>query len=87
MANYGFIPEEHKKLVITMLDRGQTPADVENATRINVRTVQRVRRLWLSTRQVVKRIYQNERLALLRSVRSAIFGCFVAQTKAHNAKI
>jgi hypothetical protein len=42
MGNYRFIPEEQKKLVITMLDRGQTPADVENVTGINVRTVQHV---------------------------------------------
>ncbi|KAF8801315.1 hypothetical protein BYT27DRAFT_7198399 [Phlegmacium glaucopus] len=39
MGNYRFIPEEQKKLVITMLDRGLTPADVENATGIKVRTV------------------------------------------------
>ena len=53
MGNYRFIPEEQKKLVITMLDRGQTPADIENATGISARTVQRVRRLWLSTGRVI----------------------------------
>ncbi|KAF8803173.1 hypothetical protein BYT27DRAFT_7186882, partial [Phlegmacium glaucopus] len=54
MGNYRFIPEEQKKLVITMLDRGLTPADVENATGIKVRTVQHVQRLWLSMGQVIK---------------------------------
>jgi hypothetical protein len=36
--NYRFIKgeREQKKLVITMLDRGQTPADIENAMGINV---------------------------------------------------
>ena len=47
MGHYRIIPEEQKKLVITMLDRlgGRTPADTENlnATGLNVphlRTVQ-----------------------------------------------
>ena len=53
MGNYRFIPEEQKKLVITMLDRGQIPADIENATGIGARTVQRVRRLWLSIGRVI----------------------------------
>ena len=55
IGNYRFIPEAQKKLIITMLDRGQTSADVEHATEISVCTVQRVQRLWLSTGQVIQR--------------------------------
>ena len=54
MGNYRFIPEEQKKLVITMLGRGQTSANIENATGISVRTVNHLRRLWLSKGQVVQ---------------------------------
>ena len=38
MGNYRFIWEEQKKLVVTMLERGQTPANIENATGIKVHT-------------------------------------------------
>jgi hypothetical protein len=42
---YRFIPEERKKLAVTMLHRAAR--NIENANGINVRTVQCVRRLWL----------------------------------------
>ena len=64
MGNYRFILEEQKKLVVTMLDRGQTPADIENATGIKVRTVQRLRRLWLSSGRVIKATKRRTRTRL-----------------------
>jgi hypothetical protein len=74
MGNYRFIPEEQKKLVITMLDRGQTPADVENATGINVRTVQRVRRLWLSTGRVTNLPLEEGHKRILTSLEVSVSG-------------
>ena len=68
MGNYRFIPEEQKKLVITMLDRGQTPANIENATGISARTVQCVRRLWLSTGRVIKQPLEEGRRRILTSL-------------------
>jgi len=72
MSNYRFIPEDQKKLVITMLDRGQTPADVELATGISVRTVQRVRRLWLSTGWVIQHPLEAGRPRLLTSLEVSV---------------
>ena len=40
MSNYRFILEEQKKLVITRLEEGRTPVDIET---INVHTIQCVR--------------------------------------------
>ena len=68
MGNYRFIPEEQKKLIITMLDRGQTPANIKNATGISAHTVQRVRRLWLSTGQVIKQPLEEGRQRILTSL-------------------
>lgn len=72
MGNYRFIPEAQKKLIITMLDRGQTPADVEHATGISVRTVQRVWRLWLSTGRVIQRPLEAGRQRILTSLEVSV---------------
>lgn len=71
-GHYRFISEEQKRLVITMLDRGQTPANIENATGISVRTVQRVRRLWLSTGRVAKHPLEKGRGRILTSLEVSV---------------
>ena len=55
-----------------MLDRGQTPANIENATGISVRTVQRVRRLWLSTGRGAKHPLEKGRGRILTSLEVSV---------------
>jgi hypothetical protein len=78
MGHYRFIPEQQKSLIITMLDRGQTPVAVENATGINVRTIQQVRKLWLSTGRVTKRPLEEGRQQILTSLKVSVSDYFLA---------
>ena len=62
-----------------MLDRGQTPAQIENATGISVRTVQRVRKLWLSTGRVVRRPLEKGRRRILTSLEVSVRVAWVSE--------
>ena len=77
VGNYRFISEEQKRLVITMLDRGQTPTSIENATGISACTVRRVRWLWLSTGRVIKSPLEKGRQRILTLLEVSVSDYFL----------
>ena len=59
-----------------MLGRGQT---IENATKISVRNVQRVRKLWLSTGRVVRCPLEKGRQRILTSLEVSVRVAWVSE--------
>ena len=68
MANFRFIPEPQKRLIIIMLEQGKSPKEISLATRFSMNTVYRVRKLWSSTGSVVKRAVERGRPRTLTSL-------------------
>ncbi len=74
MANYQFIPSEQKQLLVVMLCKGLSPKEISGATGVSVRTIQRVRRLWLDTGKVVKPALEMGRPRVLSSLEVNVRG-------------
>lgn len=53
-GNFRYIPEEQKKLVLTMSLRGMPTKDIASATGITARTIRRLLSRWKSTGETVK---------------------------------
>jgi hypothetical protein len=67
-GNFRYIPEEKKKLILTMSLRGMKTKEIEDATGITSRTIRRVTNLWKLTGEVVKRPLERGRPRILTSI-------------------
>ena len=82
-GNFRYIPEEQKKLVLTMSLRGMKNREIEAATGIKTRTIRRLISLWKSTGQVVKHPLETGRPRELTSLEVSVRLCyhhFVSET-------
>ena len=68
VGKFRYIPEEQKKLVITMCLSGMRTKEIENAIGIKSRTIRRLTRLWKSTGEVVKHPLEGGRPRILTSM-------------------
>ena len=68
MANFRYISEEQKRLVLIMYLRGTHPKDIKVTTGISIRTIQRLKKSWLLTGQVVKKTLEPGRPRTLTSL-------------------
>jgi hypothetical protein len=75
-GNFRYIPEEQKKLVLTMSLRGMNNKEIEIATGIKTRTIRRLISLWKSTGQVVKCPAERGRPQGLTSLEVAVCLCY-----------
>jgi hypothetical protein len=72
-GNFHYIPEEQKKLILTMSLRGMSNHGIEIATGIKTRTIRRLIKLWKLTGQVVKHPLEGGRPRALTSQVSVCF--------------
>ena len=77
MGNYRYIPEEQKKLIITMSLRGMKVKDIVSATGICKTTVCGVRRMWKATGEVVAKPLDNGRPRVLTALEVSVRAQFV----------
>ena len=68
MANFHYISEEQKKLIIIMSVHGMSCKDIEKAMGIGVRAIQRVKKLWWLSGKVVNKALDNGRPHILTSL-------------------
>ncbi|PPQ97475.1 hypothetical protein CVT26_002823 [Gymnopilus dilepis] len=79
MGNYRYIPEEQKKLIITMSLRGMKVKDIVSATGICKTTVCGVRRMWKATGEVVAKPLDNGRPRVLTALEVSYLESLVEQ--------
>ena len=71
-GNFRFIPEEQKKLVLTMSLRGMANKDIASAMGIADRTIRRLLRQWNQTGEVVKHPIQTGRPRVMSSLEVSV---------------
>ena len=74
MANFRYISEEQKKLVVIMSIRGMSCKEIEKATGIGVRAIQCVKKLWRSSGKVVNKALDIGRPHILTSLEVSVCG-------------
>jgi hypothetical protein len=67
-GNFRYIPEEKKKLLLTMSLRGMKTKEIEDATGICSRTIRQVTNLWKLTGEVVRHPLERGRPRILTSI-------------------
>ncbi|KAF8805110.1 hypothetical protein BYT27DRAFT_7224881 [Phlegmacium glaucopus] len=79
MTNFHYIPDEQKKLILTMHLRGMCFRDIETATGIGIRTIQRIKRSWLLTGKVVNKPLEPGRHRCLTSLEVSYLESLIEQ--------